>query len=242
MIECRNITKVYRTGAEETTVLTGVSFSVAAGEFVAIMGPSGSGKSTLMHILGCLDVPTNGTYILDGQDVSTLSDDELAEIRKRKIGFVFQAFNLLPRATVLRNVALPLLYAGVPRHEREERAKAALRAAGLAEDRWQHLSNQLSGGQMQRVAIARALVNDPAIVLADEPTGNLDTKTGEVVLDTFQRLNAEHGRTVILITHERYVAEHADRIIHIRDGVVVQDERNGHQRNVRHAEAHERAV
>ena len=237
MIECRNITKVYRTGAEETTVLTGVSFSVAAGEFVAIMGPSGSGKSTLMHILGCLDVPTSGTYILDGQDVSTLSDDALAEIRKRKIGFVFQAFNLLPRATVLRNVALPLLYAGVPRRERDERAEVALRAAGLAENRWQHLSNQISGGQMQRVAIARALVNDPAIVLADEPTGNLDTKTGEVVLDAFQRLNAEHGRTVILITHERYVAEHADRIIHIRDGAVVQDERNGHRRDGQHAEA-----
>lgn len=238
MIECRNITKTYRTGAEETTVLTGLSFSIASGEFVAVMGPSGSGKSTLMHILGCLDQPTSGTYTLDDQDISTLSDDALADIRKRKIGFVFQAFNLLPRATVLRNVSLPLLYAGVPRAAREERAKVALRAVGLPEDRWRHLPNQLSGGQMQRVAIARALVNDPAIVLADEPTGNLDTKTGEIVLDTFQRLNAEHGRTIVLITHERYVAEHADRIINIRDGAIIADERNGHRRTVRHAEIH----
>ncbi|MFH1098875.1 MAG: ABC transporter ATP-binding protein [Candidatus Uhrbacteria bacterium] len=232
MIECRDIIKIYRNGDEETTVLKGASFTIANGEFTAIMGPSGSGKSTLMHILGCLDQPTSGTYILDGENVSTLSDDALAEIRKRKIGFVFQSYNLLPRATVLRNVSLPLLYAGVQRHEREERAKSALRAAGLAEDRWQHLSNQLSGGQMQRVAIARALVNNPIIVLADEPTGNLDSKTGEVVLGTFQKLNREHGRTIVLITHERYVAEHADRIIQIHDGAIIADTRNEQRRAV----------
>ncbi|MCX6789327.1 MAG: ABC transporter ATP-binding protein [Candidatus Gribaldobacteria bacterium] len=226
MIECKNITKVYKTGAGETTVLKGATFTINDGEFVAIMGPSGSGKSTLMHILGALDKPTSGTYLLDGQDISKLSDDQLADIRRNKIGFVFQSFNLLPRATVLRNVALPLMYAGMKKEQREEKAKEALLSAGLPEDRWDHLSNQLSGGQMQRVAIARALVNDPSIILADEPTGNLDTKTGEIVLDTFQKLNSEHGRMIILITHERYVAEHANRIIHIRDGEIIEDEKN----------------
>lgn len=226
MIECQNITKIYKNGETETVVLKGISFKIEKGEFVAIMGPSGSGKSTLMHILGALDSPTGGTYLLDNQDVSSLSDDELADIRKDKIGFIFQAYNLLPRATVLRNVMLPLMYAGVPRPEREEKAKQALRSAGLSEDRWLHLSNQLSGGQMQRVAIARALVNNPSIILADEPTGNLDTKTGEIVLDAFQKLNRELGRMIILITHERYVAEHADRIIHIRDGEIIKDEKN----------------
>ncbi|MCX6760867.1 MAG: ABC transporter ATP-binding protein, partial [Candidatus Nealsonbacteria bacterium] len=179
MIECKNITKVYKTGNVETTVLKGVSFKINNGDFVAIMGPSGSGKSTLMHILGCLDTPTSGTYLLDGQDISKLSDDQLADIRKDKIGFVFQTYNLLSRATVLRNVMLPLIYAGVNRENREEKAMQSLIAAGLDKDRWNHLSNQLSGGQMQRVAIARALVNNPLIVFADEPTGNLDTKTGE---------------------------------------------------------------
>jgi putative ABC transport system ATP-binding protein len=171
MIECTNIQKAYNTGGEESLVLKGVNFSIKSGEFVAIMGPSGSGKSTLMHILGALDTPTKGSYILDGKDVSKLNDDELADIRKEKIGFVFQSFNLLPRATVLRNVALPLVYAEIPKAEREQKAKEALLHAGLDESRFYHLSNQLSGGQMQRVAIARALANNPAIILADEPTG-----------------------------------------------------------------------
>jgi putative ABC transport system ATP-binding protein len=232
MIECTNIGKVYVNGDVRTSVLEGVSFSIKDGEFVAIMGPSGSGKSTLMHILGALDSPTSGTYQFDGKDVSKLSDDELADIRKNKIGFVFQSFNLLSRATVLRNVMLPLVYAGVPFMERELRAAAALSAAGLPEDRWLHLSNQLSGGQMQRVAIARALVNNPSLILADEPTGNLDTHTGEVVLGTFQELNQKHHHTIILITHEPYVAEHADRIIHIVDGAILEDKRNTKKRVV----------
>jgi putative ABC transport system ATP-binding protein len=226
MIECTNLTKTYKNAEFETTVLKGVSFSVPRGEFVAIMGPSGSGKSTLMHILGALDSPTSGSYFLDGHDVSKLSDEELADIRKDKIGFVFQAFNLLPRATVLRNVALPLIYAGVDRVKREAAARAALASAGLDESRYNHLSNQISGGQMQRVAIARALVNNPALILADEPTGNLDSATGKIVLETFQALNRQ-GRTIVLITHERDVALHASRIIHIRDGAIVDDERTG---------------
>ncbi|KKR91200.1 MAG: ABC transporter related protein [Candidatus Falkowbacteria bacterium GW2011_GWA2_41_14] len=226
MIDCQDIVKIYQSGDAETIVLKKISFKIDNGEFVAIMGPSGSGKSTLMHILGALDSPTSGQYLLDGQNVSNLSDDELADIRKNKIGFIFQSYNLLPRATVLRNVMLPLMYAGVPKIERATKAKQALTSAGLPEDRWLHLSNQLSGGQMQRVAIARALVNNPSIILADEPTGNLDTQTGEIVLDTFQQLNKEHGRTIILITHERYVAEHANRIIHIRDGEIIKDEKN----------------
>lgn len=226
MLECIEIKKIYKIGVEETTVLKGVSFKIEDGEFVAIMGPSGSGKSTLMHILGALDSPTAGRYFLDGKNVSSLSEDELADIRRDKIGFVFQSYNLLSRATVLRNVMLPLMYAGVPEEDRKKRAEDALRAAGLPEDRWQHLSNQLSGGQMQRVAIARALVNNPSIILADEPTGNLDTKTGEIVLDTFEKLNRERSRTVILITHENDVAEHADRIIFIRDGMIVEDKKN----------------
>lgn len=232
MIECNNITKTYVTGEIETTVLKDVSFSIKNGEFVAIMGPSGSGKSTLMHILGCLDTPTSGKYFLDDHDVSTLTDDELADIRSKKIGFVFQQFNLLARSTVLKNVELPLVYAGVPHGEREESAKKALRSAAFLEKFWYHRPNQLSGGMMQRVAIARALVNDPALVLADEPTGNLDTKTGEVVLGTFQRLNSEEGRTIILITHEQHVAEHAERIIHIRDGEIVEDKKVANRRFV----------
>lgn len=234
MIVCQNISKKYVNGDVETVVLKGVTFTVEKGEFIAIMGPSGSGKSTLMHILGALDSPTSGTYQLDGKDVSKMTDDELADIRKEKIGFIFQAYNLLPRATVLRNVMLPLMYARVPLRQREEQAKSSLEASGLPEDRWLHLSNQLSGGQMQRVAIARALVNEPSIILADEPTGNLDTKTGEIVLDTFQRLNHELGRTIVLITHERYVAEHANRIIHIRDGEITQDERVSQRRTPNH--------
>lgn len=222
MIEVKNITKVYKSGDVETKVLKGISFSISKGEFVAIIGPSGSGKSTLMHILGCLDAPTSGQYFFEGKDVSQLSDDELADIRKKKIGFVFQSFNLLPRATVLRNVALPLVYANISKSEREAIAKKSLLSAGLDEKHFYHLSNQLSGGEMQRVAIARALVNDPAIVLADEPTGNLDSKTGEVVLETFKNLNKQ-GRTVILITHEKYIAEKAERTIFLKDGEIIED-------------------
>jgi len=223
MIECEKINKIYKNGDVETLAVKEVSFKINNGEFVAIMGPSGSGKSTLMHILGALDSPTSGTYRLDGQDVSKLSDDELADVRKNKIGFIFQSFNLLSRATVLRNVMLPLVYAGIPQLEREKKAEQALIATGLPADRWHHLSNQLSGGQMQRVAIARALVNNPALILADEPTGNLDTKTGEIILGAFQELNREHHHTIVLITHELYVAEHADRIIHIQDGLILKD-------------------
>lgn len=210
----------------EATILKNLSFTIKDGEFVAIMGPSGSGKSTLMHILGALDTPSSGQYLLYGKNVSQLSEDQLAEIRKNKIGFVFQSFNLLPRATVLRNVMLPLIYANVPKEERAKLAKIALKNVGLEESHYYHLSNQLSGGQMQRVAIARALINNPALILADEPTGNLDTKTGEIVLNTFQELNNQQNHTIILITHESDVAEHADRIIYIRDGEIVKDIKN----------------
>ena len=226
IIKCENIIKNYQTGDVETKVLKGISFAIEAGEFVAIIGPSGSGKSTLMHILGALDTPTSGKYWLDNKDVSQLSDDELADIRKNKIGFVFQSFNLLPRSTVLRNVTLPLMYAEVPAAKREVAAEQALTKVGLEPERWHHMSNQLSGGQMQRVAIARALVNNPALILADEPTGNLDTKTGEIVLDTFQALNRDQGHTIVLITHEHEVADHANRIIMIRDGEIVEDKKN----------------
>lgn len=233
MIEIEKITKTYDTGGEPFQALKGISFKIEDGEFVAIMGPSGSGKSTLMHILGALDTPTSGKYHLDTKDVSRLSDDQLADIRRDKIGFVFQSFNLLPRTTVMRNVMLPLVYDQVPNTKRVERSEEALRAAGLDEAHFYHLSNQLSGGQIQRVAIARALVNNPSLILADEPTGNLDTKTGEIVLGTFQRLNEEQGKTIILITHEHEVAEHADRIIMIRDGELVSDSRQ-HQKKIIH--------
>ncbi len=234
IIECRNIKKVYRNGDIETVVLKGITFSVEEGEFVAIMGPSGSGKSTMMHILGALDTPTSGEYLLDGKNIAQMSQDELSEIRLDKIGFVFQAFNLLPRATVLRNVALPLIYAGVPKAERERIAEQCLTESAFPKEFWNHYSNQISGGMMQRVAIARSLVNNPSMILADEPTGNLDSVTGEIVLHTFQSLNVEHGKTIVLITHESYVAEHADRIIHILDGQILSDEMNQHKRIAGH--------
>jgi putative ABC transport system ATP-binding protein len=222
IIELKNVTKIYKSGGEETPALKGASFNIKEGEFVAIIGPSGSGKSTLMHILGCLDTPTSGQYFFEGKDISKLSDDALADIRKNKIGFVFQSFNLLKRATVLRNVVMPLMYADVPNNEREKRARVALLDSGLQESYFNHLSNQLSGGQMQRVAIARALVNNPSIIFADEPTGNLDSKTGEVVLETFRNLNKK-GKTIVLITHERYIAEQAERVIAIKDGQITED-------------------
>ena len=230
MIECRNIRKTYQNEGGNTEVLKGISFVIADGEFVSIMGPSGSGKSTLMHILGALDASTSGEYLLNNRDISRCSDDELAHIRREKIGFVFQAFNLLPRTSVVRNVMLPLIYQEVPIGERMQRVEAALLAVGLDREYWTHQSNQLSGGQMQRVAIARALVNEPSLILADEPTGNLDTRTGELVLETFERLNREHGHTVILITHEAEVASHADRTLVIRDGLLVSDTKNATRR------------
>jgi putative ABC transport system ATP-binding protein len=220
ILEVRDLVKIYRTTADEAPALGGVSMCIEPGEFVAIMGPSGSGKSTLMNILGCLDKPTMGTYVLDGVDVSRLDDDQLAEIRATRIGFVFQSFNLLPRSTMMRNVVVPMIYTSVPVRERQPKAEAALLAVGLDESRWWHKSNELSGGQIQRVAIARALVNDPAIILADEPTGNLDTKTGELILETFRQLQSQ-GRTIVLITHEHSVAAHADRVVHLRDGLIV---------------------
>jgi len=226
MIECRNIEKIYSNNGVDTVALNGVSFKVNDGEFVAIVGPSGSGKSTLMHILGALDTATSGEYFLDGKNVSQLSDDELADIRKNKIGFVFQSFNLLPRVTVLKNVVLPLVYTNIPRDQREPLAEKSLLKVGLDKEHFYHYSNQLSGGQMQRVAIARALINDPSIILADEPTGNLDTHTGSVVLKTLQDLNRQHHRTIILITHDLRVASHANRIITIQDGAILSDEIN----------------
>jgi len=223
MIEISDITKLYKNENVEFLALKNVSFKINNGEFVAIMGPSGSGKSTLMHILGALDTPTSGRYLLDGQDVALLTEDELADIRKNKIGFVFQSFNLLPRASVIRNVYLPLVYSGVSKEERVRIAEEKLSATGLPETHFHHLSNQLSGGQMQRVAIARALINNPSLILADEPTGNLDTKTGDLILETFKKLN-DAGHTIVLITHEPEVAGHAKRIIHIRDGSILKDE------------------
>ena len=224
MIRCENISKVYKNGSNETLALKNVSFEIKKGEFVAIMGPSGSGKSTLMHILGALDTPSKGTYFLDGKDVSTLNEDQLAEVRQNKIGFVFQSFNLLPRTSVMRNVMLPLIYEEVPIHERIPRAEEVLKMVNISPERWNHYSNQLSGGQMQRVAIARALVNDPSLILADEPTGNLDTKTGDTILKVFRELNRKRGDTIVLITHEDDVARYADRTLVVRDGELV-DER-----------------
>jgi putative ABC transport system ATP-binding protein len=223
MIEIKNVNKIYNMGGEIFHALKDISLKINDGEFVAIMGPSGSGKSTLMHIIGALDMPTSGQYFFDGKDVSQTNDDQLAEIRRDRIGFVFQSFNLLPRTTVLRNVMLPLIYSGVNHEEREQKAKECLKDAGLDESFYTHLSNQLSGGQIQRVAIARALINNPSIILADEPTGNLDSKTGDIVLKTFQRLNIENKKTIILITHDQEIADYADRIIFIKDGQIIKD-------------------
>ena len=223
VIDIRNVHRIYESAAGYTHALRGITLRVERGEFLCIMGPSGSGKSTLMNLLGCLDTPTSGTYKLEGLDISTLDDDELAELRATRLGFVFQSFNLLPRATVLRNVILPLTYTDVPPAERRKRAEEALAAVGLPAGFFDHRSNELSGGQMQRVAIARALVNDPAVVLADEPTGNLDSATGQMVLRTFKRLS-EEGKTVVLITHDPEVADWADRTVHIRDGRLLTDE------------------
>ncbi len=220
-IEIRDVTKVYRIGDIEVHALSGVSLSIADGELVSITGPSGSGKSTLMNIVGCLDVPTTGTYLLDGQDVGRLSDDRLAAVRSRKIGFVFQQFNLLPRTPAIEQVELPMMYAGV--RDRRKRAMEALKAVGLA-DRAHHKPTELSGGQQQRVAIARALVNEPSLILADEPTGALDTRTSLEIMAIFQRLNRERGLTVIFVTHEADIAFHTRRVLHIRDGLITSDE------------------
>jgi len=222
VIKTEELAKVYEMGAEQVHALRGVSLEIRKGEYVAIMGPSGSGKSTLMNLIGCLDSPTSGKYWLAGRLVSDLDDDELAYIRNKEIGFVFQTFNLLPRATALHNVELPLIYNGTPAEERIEKAKKALERVDLA-DRMQHKPNELSGGQRQRVAIARALVNNPSIVLADEPTGNLDSKTGEEIMALFENLYRQ-GNTIILVTHENDIARHAHRIIHIRDGRIASDE------------------
>ncbi len=222
VVSLHGITKVYQMGDIEVRALRGVDLDISAGEVIAIMGPSGSGKSTLMNIMGCLDVPTDGSYEIDGSDVSRLKDDQLADIRNHKIGFVFQSFNLLPRTTALANVELPLIYGGLGGRQRRKRAEDALRLVGLG-DRLDHKPNELSGGQQQRVAIARALVNEPSMILADEPTGNLDTKTSVEIMELFQRLNQERGITIVFVTHNPETAEYCHRVVRVRDGLVESD-------------------
>ena len=224
IIEISNIRKIYQVGTQEVRALNGVSLDIYQNEYVAIMGPSGSGKSTLMNLLGCLDTPTDGQYVLNGTDVSQMEDNELAEIRNKEIGFVFQSFNLLPRYNALDNVALPLIYAGLPRAKREEKARIALESVDLT-NRMEHKPNELSGGQKQRVALARALVNTPSIILADEPTGNLDTKTSIDIMTLFETIFAQ-GNTIIVVTHEEDIARHARRIVRLRDGLIESDEIN----------------
>ncbi|MBN2184373.1 MAG: ABC transporter ATP-binding protein [Candidatus Krumholzibacteriota bacterium] len=221
MISVKGITKIYQVGVQEIRAVAGVDLQVQNNEYLSIMGPSGSGKSTLMNILGCLDTPTSGSYSLNGEEVSGLRDDELAFIRNKEIGFVFQTFNLLPRASALQNVELPLIYGGVPSDERRERAGKALDSVGLA-DRASHRPSELSGGQRQRVAIARALVNNPSIILADEPTGNLDSSTGNEIMDIFKEIHSG-GNTIIMVTHEEYIAEHSKRIVRLLDGLISSD-------------------
>lgn len=229
LIEIKELKKIYSLGDIEVPALNGVNIGIEKNEYLAIMGPSGSGKSTMMNIIGCLDVPTEGEYHLNNQDVSKLSDDELAVIRNKEIGFVFQTFNLLPRADALHNVELPMIYSGVNRAQRRQMAMDALERVGLG-DRVHHKPNELSGGQRQRVAIARALVNNPSIILADEPTGNLDSKTGEEIMEVFEQLH-EAGNTIILITHEEYIANHSNRTVRLLDGLVQSDQRNGDRKN-----------
>jgi len=231
IIQTTNLSKVYKTETVETIALSNISFKINRGEFVAIMGPSGSGKSTLMHILGALDLPTSGEYMLDGENVEKLKDDQLADIRNRKIGFIFQAYNLLPRTTAIKNVILPMRYAETPPAQREEKAIKYLKMVGLG-DRLYHTSNQLSGGQQQRVAITRALVMDPAIILADEPTGNIASAQAEEIMAIFQNLNSK-GHTIVMITHEPDIAEHTRRIIHVRDGVIINDVINRKQKKAK---------
>ncbi len=229
MIIFKAVKKIYNLGAEDVHALDGVDLNINRNEYISIMGPSGSGKSTLMNVIGCLDTPTTGTYVFEGEPVHEMDDNQLASIRNRKIGFVFQTFNLLSKLTALRNVELPLIYANVQREDRLEHAKTALEKVGLG-DRMKHKPNELSGGQRQRVAIARALVTDPSIILADEPTGNLDSKSGEEIMKIFDKIH-DAGNTIILVTHERYIAEHANRTIHLLDGKLRVDEKNSIKKN-----------
>lgn len=230
LIEVQNLSKIYRNDGVETPALKDVSLTVSRGEFLAVMGPSGSGKSTLLHLLGLLDAPSSGTYRFDGKSVALFSDDDLAAIRNQKIGFVFQAFNLLPKTTVLENVMLPLHYSNIPLQEWRQRAERAIASVGLAH-RKNHEGSRLSGGEKQRVAIARSLVCDPMVIFADEPTGNLDSKSGGMVMEVLARLNAEEKRTIVLITHETYTAQHASRIIHLKDGMIEREEKMEKRRN-----------